>query len=56
MPNSIDILEFSWAGDLNSKLSELAKTNSKAFDSTISAYKDRVISNINNTYAEYPTK
>ncbi|MBQ8005443.1 MAG: hypothetical protein IJ303_03930 [Clostridia bacterium] len=47
---------YGWAGDLNSKLSELAKTNSKALDSTISAYKDRVISNINNTYAEYPTK
>ncbi|MBQ8005068.1 MAG: hypothetical protein IJ303_01995, partial [Clostridia bacterium] len=46
---------YGWAGDLNSKLSELCKNNEKAIASTLETYKDQVKANIQKTYEEYPT-
>ena len=45
---------YGWATDLRGKLNELALNNEMALASTIETFKEQIVANINNTYAEYP--
>ncbi len=46
---------YGWAGDLNDKLTTLAKNNDHSIASTLLTHKDQVVANINETYDRYPT-
>ncbi len=46
---------YGWTTELYKKLGKLATENNMAISSTIEAYREGVISNINKTYDEYPT-
>ncbi|MBE6538101.1 MAG: hypothetical protein E7671_01380 [Ruminococcaceae bacterium] len=65
---SIDVLElvrgtrgqeaavfYGWTTDLQTAISDLVTKNELSLASTIQTYKDAVISNINTTYASYPS-
>jgi hypothetical protein len=46
---------YGWATDLNGKLNSLALNNEMAIASTIETFKEQIVTNIDKTYAEYPT-
>ena len=45
---------YGWTGDLNTALRTITLKNEKSIASTIQTYKDKIVANINATYAEYP--
>ena len=47
-------LPFGWLGSLQTDMQNMAQKNELAIASTLETYKDKVISNINKTYEEYP--